>query len=166
MPIDRIETPDRDLRSLFSFFDSVADGKVKIIGEPETDDQRQNRKQKAELRARIIDFQNMGTELNQQIIALQKLYKTLGKTPARKDVAIPRWADEFMIIFMPDIIELPVCLLEFEHDKLQLSQKMEGIKNGQRDKEPVYLLYIREMMHYDILLPQEEGDWQETHRQE
>jgi hypothetical protein len=61
-------------------------------------------------------------------------------------------------MFMPDIIKLPVCILTFENDTLQLWQKFEGMNNIQRGKEPVYLLYDKAMGHYDMLLPQEEGD--------
>ena len=76
------------------------------------------------------------------------------KTPVSKN----EWADEFIIMFMPDIIKLPVCILTFENDTLQLWQKFEGMNNIQRGKEPVYLLYDKAMGHYDMLLPQEEGD--------
>jgi hypothetical protein len=68
------------------------------------------------------------------------------------------WADEFIIMFMPDIIKLPVCILTFENDTLQLWQKFEGMNNIQRGKEPVYLLYDPVDFHYDMLLPREEGD--------
>lgn len=53
-----------------------------LMGRPDNDAQRENRRQQAELRTRIINFQNLGAELNRQIIGLQTEYDALGKAAA------------------------------------------------------------------------------------
>ena len=51
-----------------------------LMGRPDNDAQRKNRRQQAELRTRIIHFQNLGAELNRQIIGLQTEHVALGRT--------------------------------------------------------------------------------------
>ena len=51
-----------------------------LMGRPDNDAQRKNRRQQAELRTRIIHFQNLGAELNRQIIGLQTEHVALGST--------------------------------------------------------------------------------------
>jgi hypothetical protein len=70
------------------------------------------------------------------------------KTPVSRD----EYADEFVIMFMPDIIKLPVCILTFEDGKLKFSAKYEGMNNQHSGKEPVYLLHDEGLLHYDMLV--------------
>ena len=73
-------------------------------------------------------------------------------------VSRDEYADEFVIMSMPDIIKLPVCILTFKDGKLKFSEKYEGMNNQHSGKEPVYLLHDEVGLHYDMLLPLEEGD--------
>jgi hypothetical protein len=76
------------------------------------------------------------------------------RTPVSKD----EYADEFVIMFMPDIIKLPVCILTLKDGKLIFYNQYEGMNNQHSGKEPVYLLHDEVGLHYDMLLPLEEGD--------
>ena len=49
-------------------------------------------------------------------------------------------------------------ILRFKDGKLNLYNKYEGMNNQHSGKEPVYLLHDEVGLHYDMLLPLEEGD--------
>ena len=98
------------------------------------------------------------------VLELNHIFETYCRNMSRqfdnenKKVSPGEYADQYVIMFMPDIIKLPVCILTFEDGKQKLYNQYEGMNNQHSGKEPVYLLHDEVWLHYDMLLPLEEGD--------
>jgi hypothetical protein len=72
-------------------------------------------------------------------------------------VSPQEWGDGFIVMCMPDIIQLPIRIFTFINGELNFREKYEGMNNQHSGKEPVYLLYDQVGLHYDMLWPLE-GD--------
>jgi len=63
------------------------------------------------------------------------------------------WADDFILAFMPDVINYPIHVFEkseSDQKSLKLTSVWNGIRDKQKNKEPVCLLYTGEN-HYTLL---------------